>query len=323
MQQAITNITKKLNLRLTTEYAILIAYLLMVVLFSFLSPVFFTVRNFLNIGLYSSVMGVTAVGMSFALLSGSFDLSVSSVMALTGMVIAGTIPDNGSPIPAILLGISVGVVCGLVNSLLITKVKINPLIATLGTMSIIRGIAYLSTNGTSIMIKNSGFKVLGRGYILGIPVSVIIMIMFFIIGWVILTKTPFGRKVYSIGGNSTASYLAGINVSRIRFAIFVIVGITASVSGILVTAQTGAGIPQAAQGLELDIVAAVILGGTSLSGGKGSIVGTFFGVLILATLANGLVLMNVPSFWQMVAKGAALILAVVVDVLRGGGYERF
>ena len=323
MQQAITGIGKKLNFKFTTEYAILLAYVFLIIMFSFLSPVFFTVRNFLNIGLYCSVMGVTAVGMSIALLSGSFDLSVSSVMALTGMVIARTIPSNGSPIPAILLGICIGVICGFVNSVLITKIKINPLIATLGTMSIIRGFAYLSTNGTSIMIVNDGFKEIGRGYVLGIPAPVIIMVGFFILGWVILEKTPFGRKVYSIGGNSTASYLAGISVSKIRFIVFVLVGITASVSGILVTAQTGAGIPQASQGLELDIIAACILGGISLSGGKGSILGTFFGVLILATLANGMVLLNVPSFWQMVAKGAALILAVVIDVVRGGGFERF
>lgn len=314
---------RKFKFKFTTEVAIALAYVVMVIIFSILSDVFFSVKNFLNIGIYCSVMGVTAVGMSFALLSGGMDLSVSSVMALVGMVIARTIPDTGSPIPAILLGIGVGLICGVLNAVLITKLKIIPMIATLATMSIIRGLAYLYTDGTSIMIKNKAFKFLGSGYVLGIPVSIIVMVLFFIGGWFILTKTKFGREVYAIGGNSSASYLAGINVGRVRFFVFLLVAVTAAVSGILSTAQTGAGIPQASQGLEMDIITAVILGGASLSGGKGSIVGTFFGVLVLATLSNGLVLINVPSFWQMVAKGVVLILAVTIDVIRGGGFERF
>jgi ribose transport system permease protein len=174
------------------------------------------------------------------------------------------------------------------------------------------------------MITDAAFKQIGRGYLFDIiPVPVLILIVAFILGWLLLNKTSFGRNIFAVGGNAKAAYLAGINIKRNRFVTFIFIGMMASISGIVSTAQTGSGIPQAAVGSELDIVAAAILGGTSLSGGKGSLVGTFIGLMILCTLSNGMVLLNIPSFWQTVAKGAALILAVYIDVLRGGGFERF
>jgi ribose/xylose/arabinose/galactoside ABC-type transport system permease subunit len=306
-----------------TQLALLIAYALLVIFFSIASPVFFSFRNFMNILSYTSVIGVTAVGMCFGITSGCRDLSVGSVIALTGIVVAQVIPTVGM-FWAILAGLGMGVLCGTFNGFIITQGKIVPMIATLGTMSVFRGITYLLADGKSIMITNNAFKQIGRGYVANaIPVPVVILLTMFVIGWLILNKTVFGRTLHSIGGNSKASYLAGINIKLNRFVTFIVISVMASMSGIVATAQTGAGIPQAATGSELDIIASVILGGTSLAGGKGSMVGTFLGLLILGTLSNGMVMLNIPSFWQMVAKGAVLILAVYVDVLRGGGFERF
>ena len=306
-----------------TQLALCAAYFILIIVFSFASPVFFTMRNFMNILSYSSVIGVTAVAMCFGIISGSLDLSVGSVIALTGIAIAQVIPHVGT-FWAIVAGLGVGAACGAFNGFIITKCKIVPMIATLGTMSVFRGATYLLADGKSIMIREDAFKRIGRAHVGGVlPVPVIILIVAFIIGWIVLNKTVFGRTLYSVGGNSKASYLAGINIKRNRFVTFILISMMAAVSGIVSTAQTGSGIPQAATGTELDIVAAVILGGTSLAGGKGSMVGTFVGLLILTTLSNGMVLLGIQSFWQMVAKGAVLILAVYIDVLRGGGFERF
>lgn len=309
------------NMKVTTELALLGSYIAMVIVFSLLSPYFLSVKNFLNIGLYASIMAVTATGMTMALLSGGLDLSVGSVMSLVGMIVATSITKNGSPVLPITLGLLVGLACGLINGLLITKVKINPLITTLATMQIYRGCAFIYTNGVSVQINNPNYKWIGRGYILGIPVPLVITLVMFLIFWFVLKYTVFGRKIYSIGGNSQASYLSGINVNKVRLAVYVIVSFTAAISGIILSSQAGAGLPQGGTGMEMQVISAVILGGASLSGGKGNILGTFLGVLILSTLSNGMVLLNVPSFWQMVTTGVVLVLAVASDVLRGGGYK--
>lgn len=307
---------------LSTEMTVLIAYIAIFVIFSFIAPYFFTVSNLMNIFLYSSVIGICATGMTMIILSGGLDISVGSIIALSGMVTGLIMSKGGNVVIAIIAGLITGAICGAINGVLITRFKIVPIIATLATMSIFRGTAMLTTNGQSQLISADSFKWLGRGYFLNfIPYCVIIMaIMFLAIGY-ILKCTPFGRKVYSIGGNSEASRLAGINVSNIRFVIYVVCGLLAGLSGIVTASQTGTAIPAAGTGLEMDVIGAVVLGGTSMNGGKGSIVGTLLGVLILATLSNGLTLMNVMSFWQTIAKGIVLIIAVMLDVARGGGYE--
>ncbi len=314
-----SSITK--NFKVTTEMALLGAYIVMVLIFSILSPYFFSMKNFLNIGLYAAIMGVTATGMTLALLSGGLDLSVGSVMSFVGMIVATTIPEKGSVFLPIVYGLLVGLACGFINGLIITKVKINPLITTLATMQIFRGGAFIYSNGVSVLISNPGYKWIGRGYVFGIPVPLVIMLVMFLIFWYILKHTVFGRKVYSIGGNSQASYLSGINVNKVRMAVYVIVSFTAAISGIILSSQAGSGLPQGGTGMEMQVISAVILGGASLSGGKGNIIGTFLGVIILSTLNNGMVLLNIPSFWQMVTSGVVLILAVASDVLRGGGYK--
>lgn len=307
---------------LSTEMTVLIAYIAIFIIFSFIAPYFFTVSNLMNIFLYSAVIGICATGMTMIILSGGLDISVGSIVALAGMVSGIVMVKSGNIVLSILAGLLVGAVCGAVNGVLITKFKIVPIIATLATMSIFRGTAMLTTNGQSQLVSADSYKWLGRGYLLNvIPYCVLVMAaMFLLIGY-ILKSTPFGRKVYSIGGNSEASRLAGINVSRIRFIIYVACGVLAGLSGIVTASQTGTAIPGAGTGLEMDVIGAVVLGGTSMNGGKGTVVGTLLGVLILATLSNGLTLMNVMSFWQTIAKGIVLIIAVMLDVARGGGYE--
>lgn len=305
-----------------SEITVLIALAALGVGLSFASPYFLNFRNLMNIGLFSSIMGTAATSMTMCLLAGGIDLSVGSVMALSGVVVAVTATKTDNIFLILGSGLAVGIACGMFNALMITRAKINSFITTLSSMLIFRGFAYLYTDGGSVICSNPFLKWLGRGYIVGIPVPLIIMIACFIVFGFILAKTEFGRNVYSVGGNASASFLAGINVARTQFFIYVISGMMAGLSGILITAQSGAGLPQAADGLQMDIIASVILGGASLFGGKGNVIGTFLGILILSTLNNGMTLLNIPSFWQLVAKGAILLLAVVLDVMRNGGYKK-
>ena len=307
---------------MSTEITVLIAYIVIFIVFSIITPYFFTLSNIINIFLYSSVIGVCATGMTMVLISGGIDISIGSTIALSGMV-AGLSLAGGAPVwAAIALALVTGLGCGALNGFLIAKIRILPLITTLATMSIFRGTAMLSTTGLSQLIGNKDYNWLGRGYIFDIvPYCVVIMIAMFVLGYYLLQFTPFGRKIYTVGGNAEASRLAGINVRNIRFAVYVIAGLMAGLSGAITASQTGTAMPSAGLGAEMDVIGAVVLGGTSLTGGRGNIWGTLLGVLILATLQNGLTLMNVMSFWQTIAKGIVLIIAVMLDVARGGGYE--
>ena len=300
---------------------IIITYVVLCIIIAILSPNFFALRNLMNIGQFSALMGVAATGMTIVIISGGLDISVGAIMGLTCMFIAKTAPESGNAALVILSGIGMGVACGAINGLAITRARINPLIATLATMSIFRGFAFIWNMGISLPILNKEFGQLGRGYAGPVPISLIVMLGIFVIMGIVLKYTSFGRKIYYIGGNSVASRLSGISVRTTRFFVYVICGGTAGLAGTILASQIGAGVANGGIGYELNVIAAVILGGSSLSGGKGSIVGTFFGVLILVTLNNGMNLLGVQSFWQMVAKGVVLMLAVILDAIRGGGYE--
>lgn len=311
---------KKVNI--TTEIALLFAYILMVLFFALSSKYFFSFENFLKIGLYSSQLGILAAGMTIALIAGSLDISVGSIMALVGIITAIGFQFGLPAVPAVIVGIVLGGICGLINGLIITVGRVNPLITTLGTMTIFRGLAQIFSDGQMILIKNNNFNLIGRKYLFGtLPVPLLIMISVFILCWFILKYTYFGRQVYSVGGNARATFLSGVNVSNIRLWVSIICGIAAGISGIILAAQTGAGLPGSAATINMETIAAVILGGTSLAGGKGKIAGTVLGVLILATLGNGLNMLAIPAFYQEVIRGVVLITAVISDVLRGGGYK--
>jgi ribose transport system permease protein len=305
----------------TEAVALLLAWLGLVVVFSILSPYFLSVGNAFNIGRAVAVTAIVACGTTIALISGAIDLSIAAVMDLSAVVV-GTLTLAGIPAPlAIVCGLACGTSVGMVNGLVVTRLRINPIIATLASAGIVRGIAYLITSGHSEALRDPAFQFLGRSFVLGVPISMVLGVAVIIVTFFILQRTVFGRMVYSIGGNPVASALAGINIDRWRLLFFMASSLSAAMAGILLLSKLGTVIPNAAAGSELNTIAAVILGGTSLAGGAGTVQGTLVGVLILGTLTNGLTLLNVDPYWQAIVAGVVLILAVAADRLRTGGYR--
>ncbi len=313
---------KWLRLNNGSEFTILLAYILICIAFSALSKHFLSINNFLNIGIYSAITGITATTMTLVLIQGCIDISVGGIMALTGMVCALLLKSGVPTVVAIIASFILGILCGAFNGIMVSKAKINSMITTLSTMSIFRGIAYLSNDGISIVINDAPFKWIGRGYIGALPFIIILMIVIFVIIWYVSKNTAFGRKVYATGSNLRASYLSGINTDNVIWIVYTLNGMMAGVSGILMAAQSGAGLPIAGEGYEMTIISACILGGTSLNGGKGSIWGTFLGIIMLTTISNGLTMLAVPTFWQQIIKGVILLISVLIDVIRSGGYKK-
>ncbi len=296
--------------------SLIAAFLAMCILFALLTPHFLTVENFVNIGTYSSIIAIMAFGLTVAMILGGMDLSQYAIATASGMLIA-LLNRAGMPIGiSVALAVLMGVALGAINGTIVSFFGVNAIITTLGTQQIFRGIAYIVSDGKNITLKNDFFSFLGRGNIVGIPVVMIFMVIVFAITWYVLKYTPFGRKVFAIGGNAYASYLSGINIKRIKMGAFIYSGITAALGGILLSAQIGVAMPTAGIGSEMDVIAAVILGGVSLAGGNGKVSSTLLGILILQTISNGLTLLSVQSYWQMVIKGSVLILAVLLDVMR-------
>lgn len=303
--------------RLTTGFGLLVIFIALCVVFSLISPYFLTIDNFVNITKTLPVVGIVAIGETLVLISGGVDLSVGSVAALSGVVTGLFWEQAGVPIwIAVLLGLTTAAIVGTINGLLVTRVNINPLISTLATFSAVRGLAFVLTNAQMNQLTHPQFQFIGRGTILGIPMPFIIMLGLYAVFIFMLRRTPFGRDMYAIGGNAMASRLAGIPTRRYLLIVFILSGILAGVGGLVQASQLAAGAPQAATGLEFTVIAAVVLGGTSLSGGKGTLIGSLIGVFIMRTLDNGLILTGVSSYYQEVARGAVLILAVGFDQLR-------
>lgn len=289
--------------------------LVLIVTVSIINPSFLEPLNLLNLLRQVAINALIAYGMTFVILTGGIDLSVGSILALSSALMAGMMVSGLDPILAVLIGCILGAIMGAVNGLLITKGKMAPFIATLATMTMFRGLTLVYTDGNPItgLGDNYAFQLFGRGYFLGIPVPAITMLLAFAILWVILHKTPFGRKTYAIGGNEKAALISGIKVSRVKIMIYSLAGLLAALAGAILTSRLNSAQPTAGTSYELDAIAAVVLGGTSLSGGRGLIVGTLIGALIIGTLNNGLNLLGVSSFFQMVVKGIVIIIAVLID----------
>jgi ribose transport system permease protein len=300
---------------------LLVIYLLMVAFLSTRSPYFLTTRNLLNLLLATSVLGMIAVFTTMLMIGGGLDLSVGATTALVGMVIA-SLQDQLGIWGAVSVGMLVSLIIGVANGLVVTWVGINPLITTLGMLSMARGLAFVISNGLTVPMLDPTFGELGRGNVAGIPVPVVVLALFFILAIAVMRTTTYGRAMYAIGGNYTASYLAGLPVKRYRLVAYTLSGLSAGIAGVFLTSRLGAAAPQASAGLELSVIAAVVLGGTSLAGGKGNLFGTLIGVLILGTLNNGMTLLNVSSYYQQIAQGVVLLLAVGLDQLRLGGMSR-
>ncbi|MBD8014806.1 ribose ABC transporter permease [Microbacterium sp. APC 3898] len=292
-----------------------IGLILIIVIITALNPGFLSVSNLMNVLRQVSINALIAFGMTFVILTGGIDLSVGATLALTGAVTAGMMASGIDPIFAMLLGLLLGAVLGAINGFIIAKGKVAPFIATLATMTIYRGLTLVYTDGRPIsgLGDSLTFQMLGKGYFLGIPVPVVTMIISFGVLYFILKKTTFGRRVYAVGGNEEASILSGINADRIKIYVYSLLGLLAALASLILTSRLNSAQPTAGEMFELDAIAAVVLGGTSLTGGRGWIVGTLIGALIIGVLNNGLNLIGVPSFFQQVVKGAVILLAVLLD----------
>lgn len=289
--------------------------IILVAIVSILNPAFLEPLNILNLLRQISINALIAFGMTFVILTGGIDLSVGAILALSSALTAGFIVSGMDPILAIIVGCIIGAILGMVNGLLITKGKMAPFIATLATMTIFRGLTLVYTDGNPItgLGSNYAFQLFGRGYFLGIPVPAITMLLTFIVLWVLLHKTPFGRRTYAIGGNEKAALISGIKVPRVKIMIYSLPGFMSALAGAILTSRLNSAQPTAGTSYELDAIAAVVLGGTSLSGGRGRIVGTLIGVLIIGVLNNGMNLLGVSSFYQSVVKGIVILIAVLLD----------
>jgi ribose/xylose/arabinose/galactoside ABC-type transport system permease subunit len=295
---------------------LVIALVIVFVVLSLASPYFLTTTNLLNIAKAVAIVGIAAVGQTIVIIGGGFDLSMGSTMAAAGMLAAFLLEANlGIPI-AFGAALALGALVGVVNGTIVSRFRINPLIATLATLSIVRGLAFVISGGQEIVISDQAWLDLGTDAILGIPIIVLLLLATFLVfGWA-MPRTAFGRYTYAIGSNARAARLAGIAVDRWRLLIYTVCGVTAALSGLVLTARTGSARPAAAVGFELDVITAVILGGASLNGGRGTLAGTFVGLLLIGVINNGLTLAQVPAYWQGVVKGAILLAAVVYDELR-------
>jgi len=295
-------------------YVFLVA---LIALFALMTSAFLTFDNFIVILRQVSIIGICAFGETFVVVAGGIDLSIGSIVALSGVIAASLTKFLHVPIPlAFISGIAAGSLCGFLNGTLSTRAKIPPIIVTLGTLTIIRGLAFIIVGGHTVFGMPVNYRVLGRNYIGFIPIPVLIMIIIFTVFFVILNKLSFGRYVYAIGSNEEAAVISGVNVNRIKTVVFVLSGLMAGIGGAILTSRLDSGQAATAQGLELDVLTAVVLGGVSIAGGKGRLETVFVGVLIIGILANGMILLNIQHFYQLVIKGVVLLLAVGLDTMR-------
>ncbi len=303
------------NKELIAKLGPFIGLIILVIILTILNPSFISVSNLLNVLRQVSISALIAFGMTFVILTGGIDLSVGSTLGLTGAVVATLLASGTDPLLAMFAAAILGLILGAVNGMIITKGKVAPFIATLATMTIYRGLTLVYTDGRPVsgLGDSLSFQLFGKGYFFGIPVPVVTMIISFAILYFILHKTTFGRRVYAVGGNEEASKLSGINPDRIKIAVYAITGLLASISALIITSRLNSAQPTAGESYELDAIAAVVLGGTSLTGGKGWIFGTLVGALIIGVLNNGMTLIGVSSFFQQVVKGIVILLAVLMD----------
>lgn len=291
----------------------LVGLLLIIVVLSITADNFLSVNNLLNVLRQVSINALIAFGMTFVILTGGIDLSVGSILALSSALSAGMMAGGMDTWLAVILGLAAGMVMGAINGFLVAKGRLAPFIVTLATMTVFRGLTLVYTNGKPITGMNKDFAMLGKGYFLQIPMPIIWMVISFAVLYIILRHTTFGRRVYAIGSNEEATWLSGISTSKVKIFVYAISGLLAAISGMILTSRLNSAQPTAGTSYELDAIAAVVLGGTSLSGGKGWIVGTLIGAVIIGVLDNGLNLLNVSSFYQQVVKGAVILVAVLLD----------
>lgn len=308
--------TTKLKNFLIEQRSIL-ALIVLIVIVSSINPNFFTMDNLLNILRQTSVNAIIAVGMTFVILTAGIDLSVGSVLALTGAISASLVNLDLSIFIVIPLVLLCGTLLGGISGVIIAKGKVQAFIATLVTMTLLRGVTMVYTDGRPISLGFSDvadqFSFLGTGYLFNIPFPIWLMAIIFLVAWYILKHTPMGRYIYALGGNESATRLSGINVDKVKIFVYAVSGFLATVAGLIVTSRLSSAQPTAGVSYELDAIAAVVVGGTSLMGGKGRIFGTLIGALIIGFLNNALNLLDISSYYQMIAKSIVILAAVLTD----------
>lgn len=294
-------------------YRSVLILLVICVFATILSPSFLSVTNLFNVFKQITVAGIVGCGMTFVILTGGIDLSVGSILGLSGVLASGVLASTGNTAAAVAVSLVVGVACGAVNGFFVSGCGIPPFISTLGMMTLLRGVILVYTKGSPIPIKSDAYKFFGKGSIAGIPVPVIILIIVFLLAHYILTQTSYGRSVYAVGGNREAARLSGIRVKTSEFLVYTLNGLMCGMAGLILTARLGSAQSTSGTGIEMDAIAAVILGGTSLSGGVGFVLPTVVGAMIMGIIDNILTLMNVNPHATNIVKGAVILIAVLVD----------
>ena len=285
------------------------------------TPHFLTISNLLNVLEQTSINAIVAVGMTFVIISGGIDLSVGSVLALSGIVLAGALEAGTPAAAACALALAVGTACGLMTGALITFGRLPPFIATLGMMSVARGAALMAAEGRPISGFSEGFRALAAGRVLMVPAPGVITILVYAAAHFVLARTVFGRATYAIGGNEEAARLSGVQIRFHKTAVYGVAGLTSAAAAVILTARLNSAQPTAGTMYELDAIAATVIGGTSLLGGEGTLLGALIGALIMGVLRNGLNLLNVSSFFQQVVIGAVIIVAVLIDMSLKRGHR--
>lgn len=315
-EKVVTKSPKKHSMVVLEKMYAFLGLILMSVILTILSPNFLTTDNLISVALQTAIIAILAIGQSYVIITSGIDLSVGSVLALSGVVTAQLLV-SGLPVPlAILIGVLVGALLGIINGIILTKGNLPPFIVTLGMMGVARGLALVLTDGLPVSGLPKEFTMLGNERLFFIPIPVIFLIIVGIIAHFVLSRTVFGRYVYSIGSNEEATKLSGINVNFHKIIIYGISGLAAGLGGVLMAARLVSAQPTAGMSYELDAIAAVVIGGASLMGGVGTITGTIIGAFIMGVLRNGLNLLNVSPFWQQIAIGVVIVLAVYIDQIK-------
>lgn len=301
------------------KYAIYFVLLIEIILFSILSPHFLSIRNLTNVLRQVSIVGIMAVGMTFVILTGGIDLSVGGVTACVGVICAKLMLSGLHQVFAILISLLFAAVVGIINAFFSHEFKLNPMIVTLATLQILKGISYIITGAIPVYGFTSDFKVIGQGYIGPIPIPIIIMIALYAIAYIVLKYTKFGQSIYGIGGNEEACRLTGIDIRKRKYLAYIICSVITAIAGIVLLSRVNTAQPSAGFGYEMDVITGAVLGGISMSGGEGKITGVFAGVLVMAILSNGMLMMDVSEYWQWVTKGLVMLAAISYDrILKKG-----
>ncbi|HKG12514.1 MAG TPA: ABC transporter permease [Pyrinomonadaceae bacterium] len=307
---------RRLRWQTIAEYIIVFAIILESIFFAVYAPQFLSVPNLVNIALSIAITGILAVGMTAVILTGGIDLSVGSVAALAGVLaamVAASGEGAGVVALAAIVSIGAGLAVGIFNGVTVAWFRVPPFVTTLAMLTICRGLAFVLTEGRSIGNLPAGFGLFGRQVVLGVPVPVILMLVVFAAGWFVLRRMTFGRYVYAVGGNREAAFLAGVSVKRVTLLVYILNGLLVGLAGLVLASRLGAGVPNAGNQYELDVIAAVVVGGTSLNGGRGSVIATLWGAVFIGVLNNGLNLAGVDPYIQRIALGAVILLAVLAD----------